>query len=138
MFVTSKCFLVPITTALSTRIYYRTLSTVSLGMLLPSVGGWLSKTYWLPIKSQPIFITQAFGLCHSIAYWLVCLETKIQLCDALRYKITLQILENRIGELLNKKMNYWTSWLSCTSLRTNYQTTQQVLVITLHWMIQSL
>ena len=65
------------------------------------------------------------------------METEIQFRDALRRKMTVGVLEHAIGELSDKKMNYRTALLSCTLLRTNYRTAQQVLVITSRWVIQS-
>lgn len=65
------------------------------------------------------------------------METEIQFRDALRRKMTLKILEHAISELSDKETNYRTALLSCTLLRTNYRTAQQVLVITSRWVIQS-
>ena len=47
-------------------------------------------------------------------------------------KITLEILEHAIDELSDKTMNYQTAFMFA---ETKYWTAQQVLVITLHWMI---
>ena len=53
-----------------------------------SVRGQLSETFRLSIKSQPIFIAQTSGLHHSIAHYLVSLETEFQFCDTFRCKMT--------------------------------------------------
>ena len=92
-----------------------------------SVSGELSETFRLPIKFQPIFITQTSGLRHPIARSLVSLETEFQFRDALRRKMTLKILEHAIDELSDNETSYRTALLSCTLLRMNYQTAQQVL-----------
>ena len=95
-----------------------------------SVSGQLSETFRLPIKSQPIFITQTSGLDHLIAHCLVSFKTKFQFHDAFRRKMTAKILEHVIGELSDSKTNYRTALLSCAFLRTNYRTGHQVLLIT--------
>ena len=78
-----------------------------------SVSGQLSETFRLPIKSQPIFITD-FRLLHSIARCLVSVETEFQFCDILRRKMTLIVLEHAIDELSDDEMNYRMAILLCT------------------------
>ena len=87
-----------------------------------SVSCHLSETFRLPIKSQPIIITQTSGLDHSIARCLVSLETEFQFRDAFRRKMTAKILEHVIGELSDSETNYRTALLSCAFLRMNYRT----------------
>ena len=101
-----------------------------------SVSGQLSETFWLPIKSQPIFIAQTSGLHHSIAHCLASFETEFHFHDKFRHKMMMKILEHVIDELSDSKMNYQTGLLSCAFLRTNYQTGHQIL-ITLLWVIGS-
>ena len=102
-----------------------------------SVSGQLLETFWLPIKSQPIFITQSSSLHLSIACCLVSLETKFQFCDTFRCKMTMKILEHVISELSDSKTNYRTALLSCAFLRTNYWIGHRVLLITSLWVIGS-
>ena len=79
-----------------------------------SISGQLSETFRLPIKSQPIFITQTSGLLHSIARSLVSLETVFQFRDILRCEMTLKVLEHAIDELSDDEMNYRMALLLCT------------------------
>ena len=102
-----------------------------------SVRGQLSEIFRLWIISRPMFIAKTSGLHHSIARCLVSLETEFQFCDAFRWKMTVKIPEHVIGGLSDSEMNYRTALLSCTFLRTNYQTGHQVLLITLLWVIGS-
>ena len=95
-----------------------------------SVSGQLSEIFRIPIKSQPIFIAQTSGLDHSIARYLVSMETEFQFRDAFRRKMTAKILEHVMGELSDSETNYRTALLSCAFLRTNYRTGHQVLLIT--------
>ena len=88
-----------------------------------SVSGQLSETFWLPIKSQPIFIAQTSGLHHSIVLCLVSLETEFHFHDEFRCKMMTKILEQVIGELSDSK--------------TNYRTGHRILLITLLWVIGS-
>ena len=91
----------------------------------------LSEIIQLLIKFQPMVIAQTSSLYHSIACHVVSLETRFQLRDAFRHKMTAKILEHVIGELSESEINYWTALLSCAFLRTNYWTGHQVLLIAL-------
>ena len=74
-----------------------------------------------------MLIAQTSGLHHSTARCLVSLETEFPFRSAFRHKMTEKILEHVIGELSDSETNYRTALLS---LRTNYRTGHQVLLIT--------
>ena len=83
---------------------------------MSSVSGQLSDGFRLSIKSQPLFIAQTSGLHHSIAHCLVSLETEFQFPDALRRKMTRQILEHAMDQLSDNGINYRTAIRLCGSI----------------------
>ena len=75
-----------------------------------SVSGQLSNGFRVSIKSQSLFIAQTSGLHHSIAHCLVSLETEIQFLDALRRKMTRQIVEHAMDELSDSHTFMWMNY----------------------------
>ena len=59
-FVTSKCFLVPITTALSTRVYYRIKYYLLTGKLLQFVMNWKIHQSFLSLEFYTIEYVKSF------------------------------------------------------------------------------